>query len=59
MAAPTKSSAPAARGSESSGGGIIDFVFGFIEKYGMALLTFGTVIFFLWMLYSIDFSSVK
>jgi len=59
MAAPAKSSTTSARDSASSGGGVIDFIFGFVEKYGLALLMFGTVIFFLWMLYSIDFSSVK
>ena len=38
---------------------IIDVVFGLVENYGLMLVVFGTVIFFLWLLYAHDFASVK
>jgi hypothetical protein len=37
---------------------IIDVVFGLIENYGLMVVVFGTVIFFLWLLYAHDFASV-
>jgi hypothetical protein len=61
-------SSPSAEGSRvmsmsknkpSGGLRVVNLIFGFVEKYGLAILVFGVVVFFLWMLYAIDFSSVK
>jgi|GEM_PF-5264079 len=59
MATPAKSSASSVHSNSSEGGGIIDLIFGFIDRFGLPILLFATVIFFFWMLYAIDFSSVK
>jgi hypothetical protein len=39
--------------------GIIDLIFGLVENYGLMVVVFGTVVFFLWLLYAHDFASVK
>ncbi|HET6371405.1 MAG TPA: hypothetical protein VFG95_09420 [Nitrospiria bacterium] len=51
--ASTKSATPANQKN------IIDVVFGLVENYGLMVVVFGTVLFFLWLLYSHDFASVK
>lgn len=36
----------------------LEALYGFLYDYGLALLFFGTIIFFAWVLWAIDFSSV-
>lgn len=36
----------------------IEALYGFLYDYGLPLLFFGTLIFFVWVLWAVDFSSV-
>ena len=47
--------------AESSNGFMkgVDVVFGLIDRFGLAALFFGTLVTFIWLLYAVDFASVK
>lgn len=62
MAASSKSTTatetPEGLAKFGAAGKVINGIFAFVESYGMALALFGIVIFFLWLLWAVDFSTV-